>query len=416
MITLLRPSLFSEQLVGPPVWVDEGFGIVDVGNKGKNGHRERLRLRFLHGDASSRTEEAVLELLLTFAIPQRDVRPLAKALLSHFGSLDNVLAADAEALCKVDGIKTTATALLKVVEHLRSKSPNFNSAENVQERPPERNVQCSFPNEMASPSSGPAEAGVKGRTTLKVRQGTELFGKAVLREAIQLVPSLPDSLSLDDVREHLRKNLHFNAEETRKRYAAYITRRLFPEGFADKALRAFSRDNRFALELKEVCFYRFCKAEPLMQTVLTDLFLPALGMGRIQRERIVSYLHNKFPQSKNVHDCTQAIVDALVAGGIAAADRKQISFSARPVRPASFAFVLHSEFPEPGIYEVAKAESNRPLRCLLWTPERILDALYELRNLGVISKISEIDSVRQFTLKFDLAGSVNHLLKQGQAP
>lgn len=386
---------------------------MDVGNKDKNGHRERLRLRFLHGDASSRTEEAVLELLLTFAIPQRDVQPLATALLSHFGSLDNVLAADAEALCKFDGIKTTATALLKLVEHLRPESPNFKSAETVRERPPERIVQSTFPGGLASSSAALGEADSKTRTPLKVRKGTELFGKAALREAIQLVPSLPDSSSLDDVREHLRKNLHFNAEETRKRYAAYITRRLFPEGFADKALRAFSKDDRFASELKEVCFYRFCKAEPLMQNVLTDLFLPSLGMGRLQRERIIGYLHNKFPQSKNVHDCTQAIVDALVAGGIAAADRKQISFSARPVRPASFAFVLHSEFPDPGIYEVAKAESNRPLRCLLWTPEQILAALYELRNLGVISKVSEIDSVRQFTLKFDLAGSVNHLLKQG---
>jgi hypothetical protein len=33
----------------------------------------------------------------------------------------------------------------------------------------------------------------------------------------------------------------------------------------------------------------------------------------------------------------------------------------------------------------------------------------------VISKISEIDSVRQFTLKFDLSGAVNHVLKGGAA-
>jgi DNA repair protein RadC len=251
----------------------------------------------------------------------------------------------------------------------------------------------------------------KAAKPLKPRQGTELFGKAALREAIQLLPSLPDSESLDDIRDHLRKNLHFSAEETRKRYAAYIARRLFPDGIADQALRAFGRANASTPELKEVCFYRFCKAEPLMQRVMVDLFLPALGLGRVRRERIMDYLQSKFPESKSASDCTQAIVDALVAGGIAAADRKQVTFAMRPIRPASFAFALHSEFPEPGIYEVAKAESNRLLSCLLWTPERILAALYELRNTGMISKISEIDSVRQFTLKFDLLGAVNQMVK-----
>src|SRR5207245_512868 len=143
----------------------------------------------------------------------------------------------------------------------------------------------------------------------------------------------------------------------------------------DQALRVFGKANGSTPDLKEVCFYRFCKAEPLMQNVMADLFLPALGMGRVRRERIMGYLQDKFPKSRSASDCTQAIVDALVAGGVAAADRKQINFSSRPVRPASFAFILHSEFPEPGIYEIAKAESNRLLSCLLWTPERILAAL-----------------------------------------
>ena len=96
-------------------------------------------------------------------------------------------------------------------------------------------------------------------------------------------------------------------------------------------------------------------------------------------------------------------------------DGMRMTFSARPVRLASFGFILHAEFAEPGMYSVAQAESNPHLRCLLWTPERILSGLYELRNMGVISKISEIDSVRQFTLKFDLRGAVDHLLKGTKA-
>jgi len=61
------------------------------------------------------------------------------------------------------------------------------------------------------------------------------------------------------------------------------------------------------------------------------------------------------------------------------------------------------------MYEVSKAESNRHFASLLWTPDKILAALYELRNLGVISKISEIDSFRQFTTKFELSEVVRRL-------
>ena len=40
------------------------------------GHRARVRERFLSGDAASRSDAALLELLLTYALPQRDVQPL----------------------------------------------------------------------------------------------------------------------------------------------------------------------------------------------------------------------------------------------------------------------------------------------------------------------------------------------------
>ncbi len=40
----------------------------------------------------------------------------------------------------------------------------------------------------------------------------------------------------------------------------------------------------------------------------------------VRRERIINYLQNKFPETKTARDCTQAIVDALVAGGIASAN------------------------------------------------------------------------------------------------
>jgi DNA repair protein RadC len=64
------------------------------------GHRERLRTRFLTGGADALQDYEMLELLLFTALPRRDVKPLAKALLRSFGSLWCVLNAPPDALRK----------------------------------------------------------------------------------------------------------------------------------------------------------------------------------------------------------------------------------------------------------------------------------------------------------------------------
>jgi DNA repair protein RadC len=71
------------------------------------GHRQRLRDRFTRGEEGSRSEETLLELLLTCAIPQKDVQSLAKKLLSDFGGLSAVLEAPMGTLSTIDGIKGT---------------------------------------------------------------------------------------------------------------------------------------------------------------------------------------------------------------------------------------------------------------------------------------------------------------------
>jgi len=58
----------------------------------------------------------LLELLLFMAIPQRDIKPLAKMLIDHFGSFADVIAAPAERLMEVDGVKEGTVAALKIVE------------------------------------------------------------------------------------------------------------------------------------------------------------------------------------------------------------------------------------------------------------------------------------------------------------
>ncbi len=80
------------------------------------GHRERLRERFLEGGAGAMPDYELMELLLFAAIPRRDVKPLAKALIAHFGSFAEAVAAPRARLLEVAGIGEAVVTQLKIVE------------------------------------------------------------------------------------------------------------------------------------------------------------------------------------------------------------------------------------------------------------------------------------------------------------
>lgn len=82
----------------------------------QSGHRDRLRGRFLNGGAGALPDYELLELVLFAAIPRRDVKPLAKALLARFGSFADVIAAPRERLLEIDGIGENVVSQLKIVE------------------------------------------------------------------------------------------------------------------------------------------------------------------------------------------------------------------------------------------------------------------------------------------------------------
>ena len=81
-------------------------------------HRKRLKKRFLDNGLDDFTDIQALELLLFYAIPRRDTNVLAHALLERFGSLSQVLEADAADLKKVNGIGEEAALLLTLMPQL----------------------------------------------------------------------------------------------------------------------------------------------------------------------------------------------------------------------------------------------------------------------------------------------------------
>ncbi len=167
----------------------------------QSGHRERLRERFINCEQGSRDDVALLELLLTYAIPLKDVQPLANSLLAEFGSFDAILAKDIESLSKVEGIKHYSAILINLVDAIRKKE-----------------AVTSLPEKQYGKSPLPKNIDQKSKTSGEIpeqikipRQRSGVFGKAILKEAIEILPKLPNTESLAEIRKFLFNNLHLIA-------------------------------------------------------------------------------------------------------------------------------------------------------------------------------------------------------------
>lgn len=107
------------------------------------GHRQRLKARFMADRGVAMPDYEILELLLMYAIPRKDVKPLAKALLKRYLNLNNVLTAPTDDLMNVAGVGSNAAVLMALVhaccnkicwESLENKNaPNLNDKKRLVE-------------------------------------------------------------------------------------------------------------------------------------------------------------------------------------------------------------------------------------------------------------------------------------------
>jgi DNA repair protein RadC len=95
-----------------------GESDMDVGIRG---HRERLRQRFAASGFDGFHDYEVLELLLTYAIPRADVKPIAKRLLKVFGTLAGVFDAPIAELVQVEGVGEKAAGFLSLVRNVEMR-------------------------------------------------------------------------------------------------------------------------------------------------------------------------------------------------------------------------------------------------------------------------------------------------------
>ena len=86
-----------------------------------HGHRERLRERFYGAGPEALSDYELLEMALFPALPRRDTKPLAKALLKAFGSFAEVVHAPVARLREVDGIGEASINQIKLLAAAASR-------------------------------------------------------------------------------------------------------------------------------------------------------------------------------------------------------------------------------------------------------------------------------------------------------
>ena len=367
------------------------------------GHRERLRQRFLASRAEGLPEAELLELLLTYAIPRRNTAPLAHQLLERFGSLPNVLAASHEELTGVPGIGEQVAILIKVVARFASKvqvqaEPTADAAE-------QRVVPQPLLFEMEL-ELGPLFESKPEPKDPPMRT----FANDEIANSLAFIPQAADFATYEEFKAYLRERLPYNSESTRMRRTNYILKRFFPQERLDVPLTYYASRCTTHEDLKPSLFYHLLKAEPLAAKVAEELIWPALPIGRADREDMREFILRYLPDvgvssQKNAVRSVFTIYELLSIG---VQDGKTLRFQVHTGTLEGFLYVLTAEFPEPGMYRFEDLEQGPMRRWLLWDREWMHQQLYNLRDLGIFSKVSQIDTVRQFTLQYDQWAALRH--------
>jgi hypothetical protein len=177
-----------------------------------------------------------------------------------------------------------------------------------------------------------------------------IYAKALAKQASEFIPHSGGFSDLDAYREHLAITLPFNSRATQRRNASYLISRYFPSECFNSDLPRFAAAMKETPALAEALFYLTCRTEKLVAQVADEVVFPSLPLGGVSRTKIRDYVQSQFPESKSAKQATNACVETYTNFGIGSATRTRLNVSLREGSLASFAYVLHLEFPEPGMY------------------------------------------------------------------
>jgi hypothetical protein len=355
------------------------------------GHRERLRRRF-QSDPDQLSPAQTLELLLTYAIPRQDMAPLAEKLLAHFGSLEKLFQAGHDELIQVNGVGETTAALIQLVATLH------NQPSGPKTEAPLIPIQSSLlADDALDAFDPPSEPGDQSKKNMRT------FTNDLAGAALEYLPQIVTFQQMAEFQRHLEETLPYNSISSRKRYARNLLNRYYPANNVDTPLTQLFTWQPAKTTLQAALFYETVRAEPTVKFVAEEIIWPALPTGDVSRQQLRQQIESRFPDVSlaTIKRMVYSLLNVYAVFGIGELDEERLRIQVHESELPAFLYILTAEFPQPGIYSFDALEQGPLRRWLLWDREWLRRQLYNLRDFGVVSKISEIDAMRQFTLALD---------------
>jgi hypothetical protein len=381
---------------------------IPISTSETSGHRERLRQRFLAGDSSFSDEEK-LELLLTFAIPRRDVVPIVRALLKAFGDASGIFAADVSALRTISGVGDAAVCLLKLVGAIKGEGG---------ERPVREEAKTPV---VSAPSSRPARqnelfAALEDGSPLgAVRAADPVSSRRTIQdvlipEGFLAVRLSRDESSVADLQEKLGAQLSQNSGETRRRYALSVVRWFFADGL-DGLLRKVWIAYEDEAMTTDLLRYLYLAHEPVMGRCVAEAIFPLEPGISIPGSYFDQFLAGFF-QGEAPSKTRERVKQNLKKLGFLDRSRgKPDSLAVVNPQKTSFILLVHHLF-------AANSVRTIELRNLLANPfwkylgykseDAVRSALREADAAGLLGKYVVADQLEQVTTCF----TFNELLER----
>ena len=237
-----------------------------------------------------------------------------------------------------------------------------------------------------------------------------VYAKDLAEHAIKHLPKLLEFRTINEIRNYLTANLRFNSLATRRRNANYLISRFFPGESVHSDVTQFAAAVEGKPALGDALFYLTCRTEKIVALVAEEIVFPSLALGGVSRTKIKDFVQSQMPNSKSAMPVGVAVVATYQRFGLATATRTKLNVSLREGSTAAFAYILHMEFPEPGMYSFDKMLHGPMHKWLLWDQPWMIRQLYALREVGLLSKVSEIDRMCQFTTKYSLSDAVDRIV------
>ncbi len=105
--------------------------MISIPSKNNNGHRKRLRERFLQSGFEGFLDYEIIELLLTFGTPMKDCKQMGKNAIKRFKTLNGVINANLDELTQIKGIGESNSIFIKIVKELNKRLLRENISQNI---------------------------------------------------------------------------------------------------------------------------------------------------------------------------------------------------------------------------------------------------------------------------------------------